>query len=161
MENASKALIMAGGVLLSLMIVSIAIYLFTTFGATSSQTHKQIEADRINEFNSQFNSYVGKEDITIYDVVTVTNLAKNTNTSYDLDVTSRGDDTTFYVNVKLSKGSSTTDLEQKTPEELVQLIKTDVETVNNENNLPKYDCKVLISSKTQRVYQVTFTLKGG
>ncbi len=69
MENASKALLMAAGVLIGIMVLSLAVYLFVTFGSTSAQMHQQKEQDQLNQFNSQFTSYEGKEDITIYDIV--------------------------------------------------------------------------------------------
>ena len=43
MENASKALIMAASVLIGIMILSLAVYLFATFGASSAQMHEQIQ----------------------------------------------------------------------------------------------------------------------
>ena len=75
MENASKALMMAAGILIGVAILSLAVYLFVSFGSASAEIHEQNDANRINEFNTQFTSYVGKEDITIYDVITVANLA--------------------------------------------------------------------------------------
>ena len=66
MENASKALLMAAGVLIGILILAFGVYLFTQFGGTSALIHGQIESDRINQFNSQFTSYEGKDDITIY-----------------------------------------------------------------------------------------------
>ena len=39
MENASKALIMAAGVLLGVMIISFAVYLFSTFGSYSNDVY--------------------------------------------------------------------------------------------------------------------------
>ena len=85
MENASKALLMAAGVLIGIMVLSLAVYLFVTFGSTSAQMHQQKEQDQLNQFNSQFTSYEGKEDITIYDIVTVANLATENNKYYEFD----------------------------------------------------------------------------
>ena len=39
MENASKALIMAASVLLGVMIISFAVYLFSTFGSYSNEVY--------------------------------------------------------------------------------------------------------------------------
>ena len=39
MENASKALLMAAGVLMGILIISLAVFLFVTFGATSAESH--------------------------------------------------------------------------------------------------------------------------
>ena len=88
MENASKALLMAAGVLVGILVLSLAAYLFVTFGKSSAELHQQIETDRLSEFNNQFTSYEEKEDITIYDVITVANLATDNNKYYQL--TKRG-----------------------------------------------------------------------
>lgn len=85
MENASKALIMAAGLLIGILILSLAVYLFVSFGSTSSELHKQNEEKQIEQFNSQFTSYEGKEGITIYDVVTIANLATENNIYYDFE----------------------------------------------------------------------------
>ena len=84
MENASRALIMAASILIGIMILSLAVYLFATFGASSAQMHEQIQIDRINQFNAQFTVYQNMTNITIYDVVTVANTAKNKNEYYGL-----------------------------------------------------------------------------
>ena len=85
MENASKALIMAAGILIGLLILSLTVYLFASFGTTSAQIHRENEQRQIDQFNIQFTSYVGKEGITIYDVVTLANLATETNIYYEFD----------------------------------------------------------------------------
>lgn len=84
MENASKALLMAAGVLIGMLILSLAIYLFLSFGSQSAKIHDEQETQRLEQFNSQFTSYQTKEDITIYDIVTVANLASENNIYYEL-----------------------------------------------------------------------------
>ena len=69
MENASKALIMAGGVLIGVLIISLAVYLFVSFGQTSAEINSQNAQKQINQFNSQFTSYEGNNQLTIHDVV--------------------------------------------------------------------------------------------
>ena len=59
MENASKALMMAAGVLIGLLILSLAVFLFTNFGAASAEAHRQNEENQINQFNAQFTVYEG------------------------------------------------------------------------------------------------------
>ena len=49
MENASKALLMAAGVLIGILILSLAVFLFTNFGSASAEINKQNEIKRINE----------------------------------------------------------------------------------------------------------------
>lgn len=60
MENASKALLIAGGVLLALLII---VVLLRTYGGISSfQKTKlsQEEAQQIEEFNKQYTKYLGQ-----------------------------------------------------------------------------------------------------
>ena len=83
MENASKALIMAAGVLLGIMVLSLAVFLFANFGGTSEQIHQTMEADQLNQFNTQYTKYLTKGDVTIYDVISVANLANENNRYYE------------------------------------------------------------------------------
>lgn len=82
MENASKALIMAAGVLIGILILSLAVFLFTDFGATSKGIYSQIEERQLAQFNAQYTVYSGRKDINIYDIVTLANLAKENNNYY-------------------------------------------------------------------------------
>lgn len=88
MENASKALIMAAGILIGVLILSLATYLIVDFGSTSAQIHKQNEEKQITEFNSQFTAYEGYKNkdgnwqITIYDIITLAGYAKENNEYY-------------------------------------------------------------------------------
>ena len=100
MENASNALIMAASVLIGLVIISLAVYLFVSFGSTSAEIHEEKEQQTLNEFNAQFTSYEGKEGITIYDVVSVANLATESNRYYEFSKkTADGSD--YYISVTL------------------------------------------------------------
>ena len=73
MENASKALIMAGGILIGILIISLGVYLFADFGTTSAEIHKENEQRQLTQFNTQF---------TVYELISVINLAKENNTQY-------------------------------------------------------------------------------
>ncbi len=88
MENASKALIMAGGILIAILVMSLFVYLIVSFGATSDKIHDQNAQTQITEFNAQFTKYQGRTNITIYDVVSVANLAidynENNNTKIEV-----------------------------------------------------------------------------
>ena len=158
MENASKALIMVAGVLIGIMILSLAVYLFATFGATSAEMHGQIEQDRINQFNAQFTLYEGKEDITIYDIITVVNLARDSNESYTL---TEAKDSNYYitVNAALQRGNEN-NLEKKDSQYLQNLIQDETRAENlvdyvDENGvsykgLYTYNCNVEINENTRK-----------
>ncbi len=57
MENASKALIMAAGILIGVIVLSIFAYEFITISNTGEQYGQEIRKRQISEFNSQFEAY--------------------------------------------------------------------------------------------------------
>ncbi len=84
MENASKALIIAATVLIAVLILSIGAYLFTYY----SQIAYENEQNKINQslvqYNTKFEKYEDKQ-LTIQDVLTITNLAKDYNERKSVD----------------------------------------------------------------------------
>lgn len=97
MENASKALIMAGGMLIGIIIISIGVYLFAAFGGTGSNIQAQMDNRVIAEFNNHFEKYRGTK-CTIHDIVSLAGLAKKNNQDFGLsDDTDKNND--YYVSV--------------------------------------------------------------
>ena len=164
MENASKALLMAGAVLLGIMVLSLGIFLFSSFGGTSSQIHDNIEENQATQFNSQFTSYVGKDNVTIHDVVSMAKLATQNNQNYEFahraaaNVT--GNDRYISVicnNVSIELGYNETQTAEQRKNEMEthfnDLIANELNLVNADG-LPKYEVQVQISEVTKRVYKV-------
>lgn len=81
MENASKALIMAAGVLLGIIIISMGVYLFSKAAAIPEEYNSKLEKDRLAAFNEKFEVY-NREDVSAQDIVTVVNLAVQNNRKY-------------------------------------------------------------------------------
>ncbi len=79
MENASKALLLAGGVLLMIIVLSLATLIINRMGSQTSDFYQKMSETRIYEFNQQFFNYNEKNDLRIQDVVTLVNLAKDSN----------------------------------------------------------------------------------
>lgn len=162
MENASKALLMAAGVLIGILILSLAVYLFFNFASTSSELHKEIEINQINQFNAQFTQYEGKSDITFYDIITITNLARDNNEYKELTQDLDGND---YITIIVKKKSTIiNNMERKTQSEINVLLENDLtafkqklEKSKDNVELTKYSCKAEISTITRRVKKVTFT----
>ena len=90
MENASKALIIAGGMLIAIMVASLFVYLFTSYGKYANDMYDEINRRQITQANNEYTKYEGSKENTIYDVVTVVNKAKDNNKSLDLQVGDRG-----------------------------------------------------------------------
>ena len=163
MENASKALLMAAGVLLGIMIISLAVYLFSNFAGTSSQIHANIEENQIAQFNSQFTTYEGKDNVTIHDVVSMASLATQNNQTYEIPYQAADENSSYIavicngVSIELGyKPNQTTEQRKNEIEQKYnKLISNEVNNISNENGLPKYTVKVDISPVTKRVYRVT------
>ena len=68
MENASKALLIAAGVLLMILVFSFATLLFRRMGSQSSEFYKDMSDTEIYEFNQQFFNYE-RDDLKIQDAV--------------------------------------------------------------------------------------------
>lgn len=158
MENASKALMMAAGVLIGLMILSLAVYLITSFGSASAEAHRTNERNRINEFNTQFTQYEGRQDITIHDIVTVVNLARSNNETYDLSSqTSNNSNYYITVNAKIASDGYKANMQNLETKDLNEIVTAEISSLKEgSSNLPLYSCTVLISPITERVYQVDF-----
>ena len=153
MENASKALLMAAGVLMGVVILSLAAYLFVTFSSSADDVKSEIANNQLNKFNSQFLAYEQREDLTVYDILTAVNLAENNNKYYQLEP---GD--TNYITVKVDNSVvNSTDIEKK-----IKPVSLEKEGEMKEDNLggkslKNYRCNVLLSDITGRVNAVNFS----
>lgn len=150
MENASKALLLAAEVMVGVLVLSLMVYLFVTFGASSAQINEKLDSNKLSEFNNQFDKYIGTSDITIYDIVTLANLARENNEYYELDSSTEGN---YYISIKLDGLS----LEKKKSIELTEIIE---DKLKNNNSFNRYICNsnnVIYSSVTGRVREVNFS----
>ena len=110
MENASKALVMAGGVLIAIMLLTLFTYLFSRMSSSTSDIYQLIEKHEKDEFNQQFLNYEGKE-ITPQDVATLINLAQNSekNSKFyaKVEVTLNGNPISMHSNKWLEENGNT------------------------------------------------------
>ena len=147
MENASKALIIAGGVLIGILIMSLGVYLFMNFGATSAEIHKQVEEQQLVEFNTKFTSYEGKKGLTIHDAITVAGYA-NENNMYHNDELSK-----YGIVVLLND----TQIQDNTDEENAMLISSEMSNINGSTGLTTYKCSILeYHQENGRVKKIKF-----
>ena len=84
MENASKALLMAGGVLIAILIIALLVRSFTTVSTFQKARLSEEEQAQLIEFNEQYTKYLGQY---VYgtEVITVINKSLN-NTSHEITV---------------------------------------------------------------------------
>lgn len=167
MENASNALLIAGGVLIGVLILSLAVYLFADFGAKSADINQRTTEQQLTQFNSKFTVYESAEaKWTIYDIVTVAGYAHENNKYYtDTDSSGKVNNTYFEKNYKISvnivgsKGitGGTKDIQdnivsQNNYNKMIQ------DETKNVTELPKYNC-VITYHDNGRVNTMTFNKK--
>ena len=74
MENASKALLMAAGILVGVLILALMVTLFLSSRELSTEYEKTKQTETVQQFNVNFTKYLG-QDLTIHQVITITNFA--------------------------------------------------------------------------------------
>lgn len=86
MENASKALLIAGGVLIAVLVLSLGVYFARNISDSASKIYSNLDDTERTEFNQQFLIYEDKDDLTVADVATIINLANDSNSSGNVPV---------------------------------------------------------------------------
>lgn len=80
MENASKALLMAGSILIALLIIASAVYLIDKAKQPSDAYYKRISAQEVEKYNTEitknFTIINGENYVTAQGIVTLQNLLK-------------------------------------------------------------------------------------
>ena len=162
MENATKALIMAATILISMVVLSLGLYLAATFSSFSAQVNEETRQKQISEFNGQFLKYLGRRDLTIHDIITVANLAKQNNENYELTL-ANANQNTLYINVQVDGISNEFENISEDFANDNTSMNSQINTITNpntgfnESKAKQYECtQVLISEVTQRVYRVVF-----
>ena len=72
MENASKALLMAGGILIALLVLGALLLMFNQLSDYQRSNTELLNRSQISEFNSQFTQYA-RNDLQGYDLISLIN----------------------------------------------------------------------------------------
>ncbi len=143
MENASKALLIAGGMLITILILSLMTYIFSNIARNANSVYKDLDETSISEFNQVFLNFDGKGTTTdedalkTQDVITIVNYARNNNKYNKMPVV---------VKVLVDEEDWT----NKSEQDLNEILKKDI------NNTPKkYKCtEIKINEKSRLVEEV-------
>ena len=144
MENASKALLIAGGMILALLILSVFAYISAKTAGTTSRIYENLGESDITEFNQKFLNFQEKEKLTMQDVVSVAYLAKNNNEKGKMP-------TEVHVFV-VGDGWNENNLEKKSRDEIEKLLK------NHFSETFLY-CSVKYSSTSKLIEKITIKSK--
>jgi len=142
MENASKALLIAAGTLIAVLILSLFVYLYIQMNSFSHTYNSRIASQKLHAFNVQFEVYNGRDDLTPQDLVSVANLAKEYNDKNNL---SNGDNR--FIKVTVSINGYPVDLINQNKFEFMQQYSND-----------RFKCNRLqYNTETEKVNEIQFT----
>lgn len=100
MENAVKALYIAAGVLMAVMVLSLAAVLYSSLQSYVEDTNKQIQYTQVDSFNTEYLNYVNSNDgkvLTIQDVISAASSAYENNYNKILIQVSGKQDLVLYM----------------------------------------------------------------
>ena len=89
MENASKALIIAGSVLVAILLIAMGVRVFTSTRGTTDAQEGAMKTTEVSVFNSKFTQYVGTNKSKAQ-VVALLNAAISNNATNDHKITVNG-----------------------------------------------------------------------
>lgn len=79
MENAAKALLIAAGVLVAILILTIGVALYIMFSGQAKNYNIIVSEIETDKFNSNFNVFLGQTDIKAEEIISIVNKAKEYN----------------------------------------------------------------------------------
>lgn len=119
MENATKALLIAGSVLIAILLIAMGVKILSSTSGTTESTQKVMDATAVNTFNSQFASYAGQQSATNIKALVQKVIVSNANNSkhivyvYDyhkLNGTSNVNQLSQYISNGVTSGNHKVDL---------------------------------------------------
>ena len=149
MENATKALYIAAGVLMGIMILSLGVILFSSLQSYIDEYKEEIEFNELNTFNNKYQKYVATEqNLTIQDIITVAGIAYEDNSSFNIDTSEWDiDENSLYVGIFLDG------------ERVDKDIKEQMQALLSENIGKKYECTASNAkyNKVGQIYEMHFS----
>lgn len=144
MENASKALLMAAGILIGVLMLALMVTLFLSSSEVSNEYEQTKKSEAVQQFNVNFTQYLG-QDLSIHQVITMKNFALN-NKVCDVTV----------ANITSTIDKDMEDLNQKYQEYLGKKVKLEIiyKIENIEyDEVTGYVSKVSISNRKLKIIE--------
>lgn len=91
MDNASKALIMAGGMLLAMLLVALLIYAWSLFSEYQTSQDDLANIENTAKFNEQFTQY-DRDDVLGYEILSLVNRVVDYNYRKSNDINAQNDE---------------------------------------------------------------------
>ena len=95
MENASKALLIAGGILIALIIITMFIMMYNRISSIQKDQEEQTKVEQLSAFNAEYEAFdkkimYGVDVITLINKATENNKKYSGNTDYQITITVDG-----------------------------------------------------------------------
>lgn len=150
MENATKALYISAGVLMGVMILSLAVMLFSSLQSYVGEYKKQVEFNELNAFNNKYQQYINTEQkLTIQDIVTAAGTAYEDNSSFNSDPNEWKEisKNSLYIGIFLNGNR------------IDQSIKENMKSLLEQNTNKKYKCTAsdVKYNSAGRIYEMHFS----
>ena len=107
MENASKALLIAGGVLIAILIVSVLVVTLNIVNSNQKTREKALATEQLAEFNQKYEAY-NKKALRGTDIITLMKMAIENNNN--MEATQKGQQYFINVILKLKKEYKRTEI---------------------------------------------------
>lgn len=171
MENASKALLMGAGTLLAILIIFIAVRIFSSASDVTEAYQTKEVSSEVATFNTNFTRFVGAVVINgeldenqhyakIHDVVSVSNFAWNYNNKVTQNPLDPDDERIIRINIISEDGKTKIDnLQNYTQKAYNELINAGYYVLNrnpNANNTINYEIKIKSRAADGRINNVDF-----
>lgn len=117
MENASKALMIAGGVLIAILVLTIGVTLYISAKGLAEEHRKMQEIEEIERFNLNFTKFQSRVNISAQEIATLYNFVKKNKLDVRIEVINDsnfpGDDIIKFIKEANDKGYSYEEMEMK------------------------------------------------
>ena len=156
MENASKALIMAGGILIAVFILSLAVYLFRGGIQLSSGYEEKLSEEELKKYNSAFTACSSKEYVLANEVASIANKI------YSINSKEKEDGGSDFISLEIKSGSGnkvkpTYTLDENIEKNTIKNEKTK-KNENLEEFIKKYsDTDVDVNNNNKIIYKNKFS----
>lgn len=154
MENASKALIMAGGILIAVFILSLAVYLFRGGIQLSSGYEAKLSEEELKKYNSAFTACSSKEYVLANEVASIANKI------YSINSKEKEDGGSYFISLEIKSGSGNKVNPKYTLDENIEknTIKNGTKKENLEEFIKKYsDTDVDVNNNNKIIYKNKFS----
>lgn len=134
MENASKALLIAGGILIALLVIGALVLMFNQIGSYQQAQDSNQKDSQLAEFNKDFEKYIDDKGITGADVISVINKVIDYNNKANKGGVSNSVDYEIKMSITIS-GLDTFNSKYAYENETYKLFKTQEYIITNTNQL--------------------------